>query len=413
VSATRSLKPSTAILWSFMALDLIPAFFIYVFGYQENLYAYFDPGVYATAAKLYLSTSFAFIAAVLVGSRLFSRIPQFVALKPSTQGVDDQLASRFGIVGMLLTAIYFVLGGYKKLTLLGTNIDAWTFRTIGYNDTNRILTAGLEVSRRILLPMSLVILLSRPKAERSKQDRNRIRLIAAAQLLGSVMTLDRFPIMLLMFAFMYFKVIGMRSRLAAARALVGRMGGLLLAAGATTFIQYNQTSFKFTDVVFVGWRFLVHRLLTVPSVAAIELSFVNFPKGTTPLYLSYSRLGALIGRRYVGIQQESSLYVTPCGAVGDAWRNFGWPGVFFLGLALGAFGAWLDTIFAEADVRARPIVVFSAVSICFYLIFGVAFSQGVVAQVVFTMFALGAVCMRKAQASGGPLGSAFTHVVKP
>jgi hypothetical protein len=387
-------RPSNTIVLIFLSLNLIPAVVMYQMGYQENLYGIYETAPYRTATGLYTVATMTFLSVVFVTSKLFRRSVDRRKVPTSGFAVTEGKAKPMGMLGVWVTILYFVLGGYRKLTLIGSSVDAWTFRTIGYNDTNRILTAGLEVSRRILLPFALALLLSKPKATRTSEEKKLIWLFAGAQLLGSLMTLDRFPIMLLLFTFFYFGLVEAKSAAAAFRRIVSRAAALLAIAGLTTFVQYNLTTFGLSDVLNTGWRFFVHRLVTVPSTAAIELSFMVFPKGSDPLFLSYSRLGALIGRRYIGIQQDSSLFVTPCGAVGDIWRNFGPTGLIIFGMLFGYLASWLDDVFDASERDAQLLIVFCSVSLCFYLIFGLMFSQGVLAQTIFTVVALRATCSK-------------------
>jgi hypothetical protein len=392
----KSLRPTTAILWCFLTLNAVPAVVFLLTTYQENLYGTYDSIAYADARRLYAATACVFVLVVLLTSRLFRGVFSVRARSYTLRLREDaDHNNRLAMLGGALVLLYLVLGGYQKLLLLGSSTDAWAFRIIGYNDTNRILTAGLEIARRILLPFALTVHLSKPKVDRTASDKRRIRVIIALQLIGSLMTLDRFPIMLLLFALAYFGLAHVDTSFKRIRVLLTRTTAALMVAGATTYIQYNITRFSPGQAALAGWNFLLHRLITVPSVAAVELSYIYFPAGAEPLYLAYSRLGALVGRRYIGLGQDSSLYVTPCGALGDAWRNFGWPGVLGLGLAMGLVGAWLDGVHGVADTRSRQVVVFGAVSLSFYLIFGVVFSQGVLAQAFFTAVSVNILCSRE------------------
>ena len=53
--------------------------------------------------------------------------------------------------------VFFYKVGFQKLSLLGTEMDAWQFRMIGFDDTSRILIAFNELARRVILPFFLVI----------------------------------------------------------------------------------------------------------------------------------------------------------------------------------------------------------------------------------------------------------------
>jgi hypothetical protein len=378
------IRPSRAVLATFVLLNVVPAVIFLLVRYQENLYGRYDVNEYRTATWLYLECSVLFCTAVYFGCRFGSSIPKRSTIASRSTDLDSSAANRLGWLGIAFVIIYLALGGYRKLTLLGSSIDAGDFRIIGFNDTNRILTALLEMARRVLIPFALSTNLSlRLSGVATTSVKRKIRVFGFGQLLGALVTLDRFPVLLLLFIFIFFKFQQISSLAGKVRILLSRTATMFLIAGLTTLVQYNRTDFKFSELYLTGWKFFVHRLGTVTSVIAVELSFIPFPRGSTPLFLQFSRLGAIFGRRYVGYREEGSIYVTPVGAVGDLWRNFGFVGVAVGGIVLGLFLSWLDGRWSASNRDVQAVVSMSAISLAFALIFGVVFSQGTVFQLVF------------------------------
>jgi hypothetical protein len=385
---SRSIRPSRAVLATVVVLNILPAIAFLVLRYQEDLYGVYDAAAYRSATWLYLECSTIFALAVFLSGR-FAAATMHVEHGAALGVPNERAANIVGWIGIAFTLVYLVFGGYRKLTLLGSSIDAGEFRVIGFNDTNRILTALLEMARRVLLPFGLTVSLSLRtfSGDRDKYKR-RVRVFGFGQLLGALVTLDRFPVLLLIFVFVFFRFQRVSGLAAKVRIAVSRVFSMFLIAGLTTLVQYNRTDFQFSDVYRTGWRFFVHRLVTVTSVIAVELSFITFPRGSTPLYLQFSRLRAIFGGRYVGYRQEGSIYVTPVGAVGDLWRNFGFAGVAIGGVLLGVFLAWLDARWESSARPSQAVISMSAISLAFALTFGVVFSQGTFFQFAFVVLSM-------------------------
>ena len=389
-------SPSAVIFYILLIFNFFPAIFIKWTYYKEALYFEYSDFEYFSAVDSYLYCTVVFLICYAVAVKAFGR-PLLLARKPLTDNTINVFYNRpisrtydiMCAVGVLVTLIYFVSGGYEKLLLFSSNMDSWAFRIVGYDDRSRFLIAGLEASRRVLLPMGACFLFLKLRLLGMRSAALLLTVVSAFQLLGAVMTLDRAPILLFLVQFVFLIVCLGASF--GRMFLIGFISMLLvvLVAGVTTFLQYNISSFSFDDVQEAGYNFLVHRTILVPSVASIELSFAQFPDDTPKLFLAYSRLGALVGRDYVGTEALASLYVTPVGLIGDVWRNLGMVGIAMSGFIIGTYFAWIDRMTEKLRETTAIIHSFNALSLGCYYIFGVLFSQGVLFQML-----LGAILLK-------------------
>lgn len=390
-------SPSGVTFYVFLFLNLLPGLFMLATNWQEGLYFEINDVEYEYATYSYVKCVALFMTLFGISSYLSGGSP--FSIKKNFEIVDGEtkrqkkLANFYYImclVGVIFTLVYLILGGYEKLLLLSTNTDSWAFRITGYDDRSRFLIAMLEASRRILLPMGVVFLFLQWRLKGGRNSGIAVAVIAAFQILGAAMTLDRAPILLF---FVQFAFVIICLGASATRILVVSVLGIVMLgiiAGITTFLQYNISTFSMTDVVEAGSNFIVHRTILVPSVASIELSFVQFPADAEKLMLAYSRLGALVGREYVGTEALSSLYVTPVGLVGDVWRNFGYGGIVVTGMLAGIFFGWMDRTVARVKGKTAIVHSFNSLSLACYFIFGVLFSQGVLFQII-----VGALLLRR------------------
>jgi hypothetical protein len=406
----KYIAPSLSLFYSILIFNILPGIYIIVFESYEMLYKEIDIGEYETAATLYLYVVIGFTILFLLTLNFFkifffrvNKQEEILLIEDSKTNVNiikvnnptqtyDYILSKkkwvdnMGYIGCFFVFIYFVTGGYEKITSYGSGMDAWEFRIIGYGDRSGILTAILEISRKIILPFSCLYFLNYSTI---KQDKVGFKnyLFLFCLLLAGIMTFDRAPI-LLFFVLVVFKKYSLGASLSKTILLpLLLMIGVILIAGITTFIQYNITEFSFISVFETGIAFFLHRTVVVPSVASIELSFYQFPLGSNKLNLEFSRLGALFGKDYISIRDDDvSIYVSPVGFIADIWRNFGILGCIIVSIVLGYYFAMVDYLIEKLDPLSKIAISFTSISLCFYFIFGVFFSQGVFAQFFFLFF---------------------------
>ncbi len=401
-------KPSSLVLLTLLIFNFFPAVWIYLTDWKEDLYFKYSIFEYNDGVILYLKSVslfiFIFIAVNILSKNSIFKVKFDNSIEVSSNRLDVgrfRMYQNICIVGIALTSIYFFDGGYKKLLLFGANIDEWAFRLIGYDDRSRFIIAGLEASRRILLPMGVSYLFVLFRLGNTAGVTGLLIIGAFFQILGAAMTLDRAPILLFFVMFLYINgCLGM-TFFKVFRTVVLTIAVVLPVAGITTFLQYNIRSFSIFDIIETGQNFLLHRTILVPSIASIELSFVQFPADSQKLLLKFSRLGALFGGTYVGTEDHNSIFVTPVGAIADAWRNFGYPGVVASSIALALYFRKLDQMMEAANPIACIVHSFNAVSLAFYFVFGTLFSQGVLFQMIMGYILLSV--ERKRPLIGGPL----------
>ncbi len=379
------LRPSSVFVVTITTFNLVPAVYLYLSKYKEDLYLVAKAEEYHAAVGWYLVSSVVFLTVFLLTGILASH--DKVVLRKPPKALYHRTARRsmimLGMSGTFLTFVYMVLGGYQKLLLIGSDIDSATFRFVGYDDRSRFLIAALELSRRILLPISAQYFWVRRRQKVEKASLILFTLLLA-QIIGSLSTLDRAPILLFFMMFIFTEGSLLKSRKKLGFMMVKTLIVVAFVAGLTTFLQYNLTSFSLTDIFTYGEAFLIHRTAIVPSIAAVELSYYEFPFHSPKLFLSFSRLGALFGAHYVGSHDKNSRYVSPVGALGDIWRNFGLTGIIVVAFILGIVFSRLDIRYAHMSRTWRIVSSFSILSLGFYYVFGVFFSQGVFAQMFFT-----------------------------
>jgi len=384
------LSPTMLFFCTFVLLNLLPGLFIYFSKYQEGLYIITSEVLYTTATELYLIAIFIFLFTFSVSRYILFGGGSWFSLRykniPSLKyAIDKNRVQLFLIpfyiawIGVALIWIYVAMGGYEKLLSLGSGMDSWEFRLIGYDDRSRFLIAALEASRRVLLPYAaLYFFMIRSIGVRFPKWF--VTFLLFTQFVGAIVTLDRAPILLFFIMLIYVKLCQGSGILYFVKIFSGIFITVLLLGGVTTFIQYNLSGFSLVDVLTTGLDFFIHRSVIVPSIASIELSFHYFPIDSEKLLLIYSRLFALIRGDYVGSQEILSIYVTPVGAIADIWRNLGFLGIFFVAIFLGWYFRCLDDFIRKSSPVMWVVGSFNVLSLCFYYVFGVFFSQGVFFQ---------------------------------
>jgi hypothetical protein len=392
------LSPTVLFIGTIVLLNLLPGLYIWLFQFQEGLYIVTTRQKYTTATELYLIVTLVFLAVFAVsryiafagGAWFSTRCTDLVALKDEVVRGRARLftlPTYLAAIGVLSIWIYFAMGGYEKLLNYGSDMDSWEFRLIGYDDRSRFLIAALEAARRVLLPYAALYFFV-VRAIGVRFPRWLLAFLLFTQFVGAVVTLDRAPILLFFLMLIYVKLCR-----GASFGYLLRIGSIIFASivllgGLTTFIQYNLGGFSIVEVVTTGLDFFIHRTVVVPSIASIELSFHLFPLDSEKLLLAHSRLTALFGGTYVGSQDDLSVYVTPVGAVADIWRNFGFQGVVLVAFYLGWYFRRLDGFLRRSSPVMWIVGSFNVVSLCFYYIYGVFFSQGVIFQMILVYWLL-------------------------
>ena len=376
-------SPTAIFLTILIVFQFIPGLYIYFSNTQEYLYG--DISNYSESAIFYL-ISVGFFLAVFILTRFvilrgagfwikkFTNLEDWVDIYTKNKSLL-LLPRIFAVFSLVSILIYFFTGGYEKLLLMGSDIDAWEYRLIGYDDRSRVLTAILEISRRVFLPVAILYFLLIRKIGKEEYG-NFLILLIFIQLLAATMTMDRAPffVLLILFFFNYFT--GAKSiRNVFIFLLIGFIS-IVLLAGIVTNLQYNIVDFNTANVLGMGLDFFVHRMWLVPSIAPIELSFSLFPWDGDKLWLEYSRLGALVTGQYVGTSEAHSIYVAPVGAIGDIWRNFGLVGLFVISIFLAFYFRGLDLMANKVSPIALVVGNFLVFALCFYWVMGVFFSQG-------------------------------------
>ena len=406
--------PSDSLFWSLFLFNILPGLYIIAFTYKEELYKQISDQEYFNSALWYLISTVSFLLFFWLGrffvsicySRLRFRLNRYYILvyRASIAHVEldvfrEQVLTRhrlhsvkifrwMGWFGCMLVWIYFATGGYEKIMAYGSDMDSWAYRLIGFDDRNRFLIASIEVARRIILPFVFLYFYKLFKLSDHFHGIGYVIFILISLFVGAVLTLDRAPILLFFLLFIYIKFTEGIGKIKFIALGISTLIIVLMGGGLVTFLQYNIMDFSLVDILGTGVNFILHRIILVPSIASIELSFSIFPFEADKLFMQYSRLGALLGFDYIGTSEDLSIYVTPVGAIADIWRNFGLIGCIVVGFILGIYFSWVDYFIRRADPLVQVAGSFTAISLSFYFIFGVFFSQGVFFQLFFLMSVL-------------------------
>jgi len=287
-----------------------------------------------------------------------------------------------GWICVLVTLMYYAFGGYKKLLLLGTSIDSAVFRIMGFDDTNRVVTAFFELARRVLMPFVLVCRIGLHNTE-APVSRATTALFVAIAVISSIVNLDRGPVFLYIVLFFFVYYFNTKHSLAklvlTSSILVASIG---LVGAILTFLQYNHIDLDRQMVLGTIKPILLDRALLDPVRAGESLVFNNGYLLDNPLYLRCSRLGALVGRQYVGTEDAYSEFVAPVGLIADVYRNFGLFGLPFIAAVHGAGFIALNRRLSRVDYNVRVPVMFLTLAFVMYLFFSGLFSQGPFALLV-------------------------------
>jgi len=372
---------------------LMPAVYILFTGEFSNLYIEYSDIEYESGLHLFLvSVGLSFVAFFIAYSAGKRRPLLFLNININRNDSMYGLHKKYIFIRKILLPIvtimvfvFFYKVGFQKLSLLGTEMDAWQFRMIGFDDTSRILIAFNELARRVILPFFLVIeLLNVLLVTRYKKKYFYFVLFLFA--VGIVNTLDRAPLMTLMVLFIYIYIAVNPS---IKKMVFGSFIALLsisILASLMTYFQYNILDFDLMTIINSALDFIMHRVLMVPTHAALELSYIKFPMDGPFLNFQYTRLGALFGMEYVGTEMSNSVYVAPVGYIADSWRNLGFFGVLFTSILLGFFASFVDRNLKKLNFYLAVVVSFMFVAFTLFLIFGVFYSQGSFVQMAFIGF---------------------------
>lgn len=401
--------PSRIFFYSYLVFNLLPSIYLLSTNYYEGLYDVPDTISYYNALSLNLVVVLLFGIFYTLFSyflkfffkfknnnstiKIFDKFNIFNGNVISLSGVDKYIISvktyklvvYFGLFGSVLVWLYFFTGGYEKLLLIGSDTDQWEFRIISYDDRSRLLIAFLEISRRFILPFTCVYLLVLNSLNLKYTKSLTIYFLLFTQFLSGVMTLDRGPILLFFIMFVFVKINFEVSRKAYVFFGLISFLGVIFLASFLTYIQYNILDFSFAQIVETAFNFIWHRTILVPSIASVELSYFNFPFNSEKLFFAFSRLGAIFGNDYIAIGDENSIYVTPVGFIADIWRNIGLIGVILFSFVFAILFNHLNYLQSKMSPLLRIPYSFTVLSFCFFLIFGVFFSQGIFVH-IFLMY---------------------------
>jgi len=315
------------------------------------------------------------------------------ASKPTAFSMNEfqvRLLRLFWIYSAFSVSIYFFLSGYQKLSLLGSGVDAWDYRMIGFDDTPVILKILLETSRRVLLPFLLITEIIRIKYNDGRLfsiENKYFFLLIFVTLISIASTLDRGPLLVFIMAFL-FPLLLLNPDIS--RFIKVSSAGLItigLLASIVTYLQYNVTLFSFDQIILSAFQFFLQRVFLDPSFTAISLGFDLFPPDGEFLNFRFSRIGVLFGAEYVGTESSDSIFVAPVGAIADAWRNYSYAGV-----SLTAILNALIAIRVDRYIKHRSTLPFSLsisfvyFSFALFQVFGVFYSMGAFFQIFFLLF---------------------------
>ncbi len=411
ITINRYLSPVASFLLIYMFYIYLPtAFIAFTNYYTKRWYKHsFDDYRFAADLAFYVETYFLFFFltgfTILYVSRrknyfLFDQVPPISNSSALLETVSHGQVILFclhkykkvlilGLITSLFVWISFVFGGYEKLLLFGSDLGRHEYRLIGFDDRSRILTAILQIARRLTLPFCIIYLylLSRSLLSNGSPGiENALYYLIFSLFVGIVMTLDRGPFMMIIILLFYLRYCVAKNVFRFIILMPFLFFFIILTSGFVSFVQHNMHGFTIYQVIDAGLNFIVNRAILAPSFVAIELSYGLFDFESQKLYLQYSRLTALFTGNYVGTTQDNSIYVGPVGAVADIWRNLGLTGVSVIGFLLGLYYGVIDTILRRCDPIAQVSISFTTITLVFYLVYGTFFSQGVFLQLFFIYF---------------------------
>ena len=301
----------------------------------------------------------------------------------------NKVANISGYLSCIFILLYVIDNGMAKILAIGSNLDGFEFRTIGWNHDNKFIQMPMELSRRAIMPFVILTKLTLARFHEGMERRSLFIFIALFGI-ATVINLDRGPlfVFIVMFAF-YFWVHskGILGKLWIA--LIG-ISTMAILGWAFTLLQYNSLD-KFQLQNFLDSLFgvMVNRLILSPVIMGQTWVF-DF--GHEPLYLQYSRISVLWGGAYVGHAEAFSQYVAPVGIIGDIERNFGTGYMTFFGLFLGLLFKSIQKLVTSLPEETKISLNFVALVLSLYLVHGGIFSLGPVALILFIL--LGAIILK-------------------
>lgn len=286
------------------------------------------------------------------------------------------------ILIIISLTIFFYLG-LPKLLLLGSYTpDVGAFRILGYDDRSRILTAILEILRRIVWPFTLLNFLVKYHINNySKKIYTKsgfyLFLVTLTFFLVSIINLDRGPIFTFFVFLAYYQFV-VKERPMKFVLFMGTFFFIFLSfvGGYVTFLQYNNTYFTFDELINQSQNIILKRAVLDPVVSSYALSFDIFREGSEKLMFEHSRLFSIFTGNYVGTSGAYSIFVAPAGIVGDAWRNAGYVGVGMTALFISIVFYYFEIKFSEASYRLQIPGSFLVLFLSMYLVYGGLFSLG-------------------------------------
>jgi len=402
-SPRRLLIPSKIFLSLYSIFLLAPALFIYIFKHYENLWVNISFSQYDEAARLFLLISiigfFSFFLGLFFTNILFYKDKVFVIKKffykvncieyknerLKVLGVSNFFIITIASAACLFTIYYIFNSGLEKMSLLGSGLSPKEFRfSVTFEDSNSVVNNFLQIARRIFFPLAIVFLSFCVGVLKVYKLNSFIYyFFVFLFLISCLITLDRAPLITFAVVFLYLWLLKVNINYLFFLKILFFVFIVMILGGVMTYIQHNIINFTVVDVFLNGFNFLWHRVWAAPSIVAIELSTNLFPESSPKLSLQFSRLGVLVGLDRVGSQSEESVYVGPVSYLGDAWRNFGYLGVFSVSFFLGSLFSFFD-FFNRTIVTPYAVGLgILTITFIFYLTHGVFFSMGVFFQMLF------------------------------
>jgi hypothetical protein len=213
-------------------------------------YNLIDPGV-----NKHLFAYISFVSGLLLGGAILIPFKQkdtqygsagFVTT--NTIALGHKVTNLVGIISCIFSAYYVIDGGYEKILLLGSNIDALDFRFMGLNDRSGWIAIPMELSRRILLPFAILAKLSLNRFT-ANPSKSMLLFFVAVFMSVSVINLDRGPILMfiVLLAYQFFSV--SKSTMVRLGLLVATVAAVGFTGAVFTFLQYNNLNFQFRDIM--------------------------------------------------------------------------------------------------------------------------------------------------------------------
>lgn len=388
--------PSSFLIFYFIisVFFLFPSLYIVFTNDISNLYRYTNSTQYINAVYDFINSIFlSFIVFFIAYLFLKNKILLFSNKKVNIFGTFELVFLRKYIIlrkyllplSAFMVSYFFYKVGFSKLALLGSDIDAWEFRMIGFDDTPHIIVAFNELSRRMLLPFLLIVELTQLTINKN-YTKYYFYIVLIFFIIGIISTLDRAPLMILIIIFIYKYIFIYPSKKKLFFGIFISIFAISVMASIMTYYQYNIVDFDLSTIIGSAKDFIAHRVLLVPTYAALELSYVRFPIEEPFLNFKFTRLGALFGLDYIGTENDNSVYVTPVGYLADSWRNFGYIAIIFTSFVLGSFAAFIDNRYKYSSFYLSIAISFLFFSFILFLVFGVFYSQGGIMQIIFIVF---------------------------